>query len=89
MSNTFYRKKIIRKKLEFARFLVGSGSGTGPGSVIPEADPRFRIRIEMNRIRNTGKKTVLWIWIRIRFYSADPESDLLHKSYQKLQEYIF
>ena len=39
---TCYRKKI-KKKLKFARFKVGSGvrsgSGTGPGSFIPEADP--------------------------------------------------
>ena len=46
---TVYRKKITRKKLEFAQYLVGSGS------VIPEADPqiRIRIRIKMNLIRNT------------------------------------
>ena len=39
--------------MEFVRFKVGSRSGTGPGSVIPEADPRIRIRIKMKRIRNT------------------------------------
>ena len=48
---TVYRKKIRRKKLEFAQYLVGSGS------VIPEVDPqiliRIRIRIKMNLIRNT------------------------------------
>ena len=33
---------------------VGSGSRTGSGSVISEADPQIRFRIKMKRIRNTG-----------------------------------
>ena len=45
-------KKLRRKQLEFVRFYAGSE--TGPGSVIPEADPRIRIRIKMKRIRNAG-----------------------------------
>ena len=48
----FTEKKIRRKKMEFVRLEVGSWSGTG--SVIPETDPRIRIRIQMKRIRNTG-----------------------------------
>ena len=31
-------------------------SGTGPGSVFPEADPRIRIHIKMKRIRNMNYK---------------------------------
>ena len=48
-------EKLRRKKLEFVRFKVGSGSrtGSGSGSIIPEMDPRFRIRIKMKRIQNT------------------------------------
>ena len=44
---------IYRKKLRKTNWnLFGSGSRTG--SVIPEADPRIRIRIKMKRIRNTA-----------------------------------
>ena len=50
MSFKPYTEKLRRKKLEFGRFQVGSGS------IIPEADPRIqiRIRIKMIGIRNTG-----------------------------------
>ena len=39
-----YTEKLRRKKLEFVRFQVGSGSvsrtGPGSGSIIPETDPQ-------------------------------------------------
>ena len=52
-------EKIKKKKLEFVRFYVESGSvsRTRPGSIIPEADQRIRIRKKMIRIRNTEKGT--------------------------------
>ena len=50
MSFKPYTEKINKKK---KWNLVGSGSRTRPGSgsIIPEADPRIRIRIKMIRIR--------------------------------------
>ena len=52
MSFKPYTEKIKKKKIGICS---GSGSRTGPGSrsIIPEADPRIRIRIKMIRIRNT------------------------------------
>ena len=52
MSFKPYTEKIKKKNWN----LFGSRSRTGPGSwsIIPEADPRIRIRIKMKRIRNTG-----------------------------------
>ena len=46
-----FTEKIRRQKLELVQFQDGSGSKTGPGSIISEADPR--IRIKMRLIRNT------------------------------------
>ena len=54
MSFIHLQKKIKKNELKIFRFLVGSGSRTG--SVIPETDPRIRIRINMKRIRNTAAK---------------------------------
>ena len=47
MSFKPYTEKIKKK--------IGICSGSG--SIIPEADPRIRIRIKMIRIRNTGPFT--------------------------------
>ena len=58
MSIKPYTEKIKKKKFEFVR--VGSGSRTGPGSIIPEADPRIRIRLKMIRIRNTEKYRIIF-----------------------------
>ena len=51
MSFKPYTEKINKKKIG-----ICSESRTGPGygSIIPEADPRIRIRIKMIRIRNTA-----------------------------------
>ena len=50
MSFKPYTEKIKKKKIGICSILVGSGS------IIPEADPRIRIRIKMIRIRNTAEK---------------------------------
>ena len=50
MSSKFKKKHryefciFYRKNWKWVGSRVGSGSGTGPGSVIPEADPWIRIR---------------------------------------------
>ena len=48
------QKKFRKNKLELVRFQVGSGSRTGSGFVIPDADPQIRIRIKIKQIRNTA-----------------------------------
>ena len=58
LRNFFFIKKRVKQALVFSRFKVGFGAGSGSGSVIHETDPRIliRIHIKMKRIRNTGLK---------------------------------
>ena len=53
MSFKPYTEKIKKKQIGICSDRVGSGSRSRTGSIIPEADPRIRIRIKMIRIRNT------------------------------------
>ena len=46
-----------------------AGTGPGSGSIIPEADPRIRIRIKMKRIRNTVENTSLLDYSFLTLYT--------------------